>query len=40
MVRWSDLRDGVDKHEVLYTGPLVYLCVFLYIQRHVQCEPE
>ena len=27
MVRWSDLRDGVDIHEVLYTGPLVYLCV-------------
>ena len=27
MVRWSDLRDGVDIHEVLYTGPLVYLCM-------------
>ena len=24
-MRWSDLRDGVDIHEVLYTGPLVYL---------------
>ena len=33
MVRWSDLRDGVDIHEVLYTGPLVYLCVFLYVYR-------
>ena len=32
MVRWSDLRDGVDIHEVLYTGPLVYLCVLLYVQ--------
>ena len=39
MVRWSDLRiDGVDIHEVLYTGPLVYLCVFLYVQS--QCELE
>ena len=31
-MRWSDLRDGVDIHEVLYTGPLVYLSVFLYVQ--------
>ena len=37
-MRWSDLRDGVDIHEVLYTGPLVYLCVFLYVQSQCQLE--